>query len=213
MHCRHTIAWYDLLPVISWFILYGRCRYCHKTISWLYPFIEVLAGLCALLLFTYSNPQWWLAYTILLSALLITIRTDLEQLVIIRYFSLGLIPFGWLLSFYGFLPVNISESLLGTLVGHLLLELPRIVYKKIRRQEGMGNGDPELLAMIGAFTGPLGAWLSLLLGSLLGSIIGLGLLILKYDADTRIPFGPLLAFGCFIYLWLDYVFLNFLNIF
>lgn len=205
--CQQTIAWYDLIPVFSWFILKGRCRSCRGPISWLYPFIELLTAVLCLALYL-SIPAAYLApYGLFISALIVTIRTDLEAMVILRYFSLWLMPLGWFFAGAGLLPITLIESLLGSLAGYSILALPAYIFKKVRGIEGMGDGDPELLAMIGAFLGPLGAWFSVLIGSVIGSCVGIALALAGRSLqETKIPYGPLLAAGALGYLFFsDYV--------
>lgn len=199
-HCNKIIAWYDLIPIISWFVLRARCRQCTASISWLYPLIETITFLSLWGLYLFVSPHYWLAYGLFFSALVVTIRTDLEEMVILRPFSLGILPLGLIFSFFGLLPITFISSLLGAFLGFALLGLARHGYYAYAGEHGMGNGDPELLAAIGAFVGPTGCWLALLTGSFLGSCLGLGLFI-AYGAAARkkpLPFGPFLAIGAFI---------------
>jgi leader peptidase (prepilin peptidase)/N-methyltransferase len=199
-HCKQVIAWYDLLPILSWFILCGKCRSCKQPISLLYPVIEFIALLSLWGIFVYVEPIYWIAYGILFSALIVTIRTDLQQMIILRPFTLGIIPLGLILSSFGLLPITLAASVLGAFLGFAILASIRYGYYWYSGQHGMGNGDPELLAAIGAFTGPLGCWLSLLIGSCLGSLVGIALVV-RYGAQARkkpLPFGPFLAVGAFI---------------
>ncbi len=80
--CQHPIAWYDLIPILSWFILRGRCRNCHSPISLLYPLIEAITAVTLLWAwFVYDLPAFSI-YFIYISALIVSIRTDLEEMVI-----------------------------------------------------------------------------------------------------------------------------------
>lgn len=193
--CKTKLAWYDLIPVISWYMLNARCRTCKTSIHWLYPLIELLTALTFTLLFLYTPQIYWFSYMLFTSALIVTIRTDLDSMMILRLCSLGLIPVGLLLSYLGYLPVTLQESALGAFCGYALLWSIRKVFWLIRRQEGMGEGDQELLAGIGAFLGPYGVWQSLLIGSIVGSIIGIALALIFKKRIERLPFGPLLALG------------------
>ena len=198
--CKNIIAWYDLIPLFSWLFLRGRCRSCSATISWLYFLIELLALTVFWGIILFTHPSYWISYFLLFSALLITIRTDLENMVILRIFSLGLIPLGLLLSYFGYLPITLTESLLGILIGFGFLWLTKTIYFLLTNAVGMGEGDPELLAGIGAFVGPWACWNVLVAASFAGSLIGL-FLVLKYGAIARkypLPFGPFLALGTFI---------------
>lgn len=201
-YCSHTLAWYDLVPVVSWLVLGGSCRYCSSTISALYPFIETLAALlCVLVYLSPITPLFYGAYFCLFSALIISIRTDLEYMLISRFFSLCMIPLGLLLSALHLLPITLTESVVGALLGYGSLWLTATLFRALTHKDGLGEGDFELLAMIGSFTGPLGVWFALSCGSLIGSIlIALYLCITKKGPNTRVPFGPFLALGAFIYV-------------
>jgi len=198
-HCSSRIAWYDNIPVVSWLILNGSCRSCHQPISWLYPFIELLTALCLSLVVLYTPSQYWFAYGLFVSALIVTVRSDLETMLISRVVTLYALPLGWLCSWLGWLPISIVESLFGSLVGYAMLWIVSRSYFLIKGQEGMGEGDLELLAFIGSFTGPLGCWAAVLIGSITGTLAGI-IQIMRQGKSERIPFGPFLALGAFIFI-------------
>jgi leader peptidase (prepilin peptidase) / N-methyltransferase len=199
--CHNTIYWHDNIPVISWFILKGKCRYCGESISKLYPFIELLSVLLFVPLFYKFTFPFLLSYFIFFSALLITIRSDLETLLISRFATIFLIPLAFVLSYFNWLPITINQSLIGALFGYGLLFLISKIFTLITKKQGIGEGDFELLAFIGSFTGAMGVWISLLIGSIGGSITGIILLLLgKLKFTNKIPFGPFLAFAAIIYI-------------
>lgn len=213
-HCRHTIAWYDLVPLISWAMLKGKCRSCHKSISWLYPFIELFT-VCALsLLVLYVPLSYFLGYFIFFSALIITIRTDLDEMLISGYATTYLIPVGFFLSFFQLIPISIIDSILGASIGYGSLSLIASLFHRLTKKEGLGQGDMDLLGFIGAFTGIYGCWISLLLASIFGSLVGIIYLSItkKNTHHTRIPFGPFLALGAMSFVlgkvWLLETFLG-----
>jgi leader peptidase (prepilin peptidase) / N-methyltransferase len=200
-HCRQQLAWYDLIPLISWVALQGRCRTCRNSISLLYPFIELLTAVllsCMVLSFDY---HYWLGYGIFISALIVTIRTDFEKMLISRFMTWGLLPVAFVLSFFGLLPLTLLESVRGALFGYAVLWLIAKTFHAIRNIEGMGEGDIDLLAMIGAFTGITGAWTALLLGSLLGTCASLVHFLVSRHFHLKIAFGPWLAAGALIYIF------------
>jgi leader peptidase (prepilin peptidase) / N-methyltransferase len=211
-HCKTNLAWYDLIPLFSWIWLRGRCRYCHESISYLYPFIELLTALVGILLLICVPAPYWLAYGIFFSALIVSIRTDLEHMLISQYMNIYLIPFSMLACYAGLLPLALSESILGALCGYGFLSLIGYVFGAITGKEGIGGGDLDMLAFIGACTGLTGCWLSLTIGSLLGSIIGVTYLIATgQQQSTRIPFGPFLAAGAIIYVLCQCEILSYLS--
>lgn len=199
--CKHQLAWYDLIPILSWLMLRGSCRYCKQPISRLYPFIECATTLALVLLYIQTPQHYFLAYALFFSALIINIRTDLETMLISRFVSLFLIPLGFILSAYNLLPITLTQSVLGAALGYGVFYITSRLFHLITGKEGMGQGDVELLAFIGSFTGTIGCWITILVGSISGSIIGISIiLLLKKDKNTRIPFGPFLAFGAIAYV-------------
>ena len=134
-------------------------------------------------------------------------------MLIIRLFSLGLIPLGFLLSSIGLLPITFLDSLLGAFVGFAILWSIRKAYWHLRKQEGMGDGDQELLAGIGAFTGIMGIWITLLIASCMGSIYGITLLLFYGEQkNLKLPFGPFLALGALIYVLFSEYLITFLQL-
>lgn len=199
--CNTTLAWYDLIPLFSWIFLKGKCRTCSAPITWLYFFIEFITVLAFTSLFLLVPTAYWLAYGVFFSALLVTIRTDLEFMLISRYVSVFLVPFGFFFSYYDYIELSFFESILGTLTAYLFLRLVSVIFFKLTKREGMGEGDAELLAFIGSFIGLCGWWISLIVASLSGSLYGMGYMIWTRKKDsTKIPFGPFLALGALAYV-------------
>lgn len=198
-HCHMKIAWYDLLPVISFCALKGRCRQCKHSISTLYPFIELLTA-CTLTWLAYTpQSQYFFAYFLFFSALIITVRTDLERMLVSRFFTLWLVPLGIFLSAMKWLPISPVMSIGGALIGYVALFLCNKLFKSITKKDGLGEGDMDLLALIGSFTGIYGVWITLLVGSILGSILGISLILFgKLTKDQPMPFGPFLALGAIL---------------
>ena len=210
-HCKQPIAWYDLIPLFSWFWLRGRCRSCKEPISYLYPFIEFLTVLIGILLFTHVAPHYWFAYFIFFSALIVSIRTDLEHMLISQYMNLYLIPFMLLAAAMGLLPITLMDSIVGAVFGYSFLYVIGYIFRTLAGKECIGEGDLDLLAFIGSCTGLIGCWLSLTIGALLGSCIGIIYLITTKQAQgTPIPFGPFLATGAIIYVLFECDILSFL---
>lgn len=201
-NCLQKLAWYDLIPVVSWLMLGGRCRSCHASISKLYPFIELVTALSLYALSkTYHDPLLSICYFVFFSLLIISVRTDLETMLVSQYVTLGAVPLGFSAAALGFLPISLKESMLGAGLGFGMLWLIAALFKTLTRKEGMGRGDMELMALIGSFIGPIGVWLSLTIGALGGAVVGISAMILnKMHRSSRIPFGPFLAAGALIYM-------------
>ncbi|HJM69177.1 MAG TPA: prepilin peptidase [Candidatus Babeliales bacterium] len=211
-YCHQTIVWYDLIPVLSWIFLRARCRRCAAPISFLYPLIELLTVIVFLGLIYKVPMLYYFCYSIFFAALIISIRTDLETMLISRIVTLCLVPVGLVLALLGLLPITFSQALWGTLFGYLILWGIAKMFYLLTGKQGMGEGDYDLLALIGSFTGVVGVWLSLLLGSVVGSIVGiLSIAYLgKKQMTQPIPFGPFLAGGAILYVLFQTPITNFL---
>lgn len=199
-YCKHRLRWYDLIPVFSWLFLSGKCRYCHHKISRLYPFIEVLTVVLMNLLVLTVEPRYFAAYFIFFSALIVTIRSDIETMLISRFASIFLVPVGVMFSFFGYLPLSTFHSILGALFGYFSLYMMSWFFYVFTKKEGLGDGDMELLSCVGAFLGVYGAWITLIISSCLGSVFSiLYILIYKKNRFHRIAFGPFIAIGAISY--------------
>ncbi|MBD3231455.1 hypothetical protein GF322_02215 [Candidatus Dependentiae bacterium] len=212
--CNKTIPFYDNFPVISWFLLHGKCRFCQKYISILYPIIEILTAFIltsiffkifyfyGFFIFSINSIIYFISYIIFFSALIVATRTDLEALVIPQIFTLWLTPLGILLSHFDAIEISIYESVIGAAFGYSVLWLIAKIFTYFTQKEGLGVGDMELLAMIGAFLGPIGVWFCMLTGSFLGLITAsIYIFATKKNTSTQIPFGPFLALGATIYFF------------
>jgi leader peptidase (prepilin peptidase)/N-methyltransferase len=201
-HCHYYIAWYDLIPVLSYFILRRCCRNCKEPISLLYPFIELLTVCSILLLYYFIDAEYFLAYFVLFSALIVTIRTDLETMLISRWVTIALLPIGLFSSISDQIPIVPLNSILGAAFGYFFLWLIGTIFYAITHKQGIGEGDFELLACIGSFCGVFGAWITILIGSIMGSIIGITYFTYTgtLERDAKLSFGPFLAFGAMIYV-------------
>jgi leader peptidase (prepilin peptidase)/N-methyltransferase len=200
-HCDSPLPWHHLVPLLSWLMLKGCCSFCKEPISWLYPLIEFITAIAFVGLFATTNFSYLPAYSLFFSALIVTIRTDLEAFLIMSLMTLWIIPLGLLASTLHWLPISLFSSALGALIGAVFLWAVRKSFWLLREQEGLGLGDIELLAAIGSFIGPFGVLITLLIGSLLGTLIGLGVLTFTTTKDSvKLPFGAFLAFGALIFV-------------
>ncbi len=199
--CKHSLAWYDNIPLLSFIMLCGTCRYCKKPISWLYPFIELITLILMLALFARLDSHYWLAYFVFFSALIVTIRSDLESMLISRFATIFLIPAGFLFATLGCLPITLSQSIFGSIFGYAVLLGSAKLFAWVTGKQGMGQGDLELLAFIGAFIGPWGCWITLMLASTIGALGGIAYIVLsKKQSSIKIPFGPFLALGAIVFV-------------
>ena len=200
--CNRPIAWYDNIPILSYLVLFGRCRSCRAVISWRYPLIELSNAL------GYALIVWWfglgwpaVAYAALFSALLAITAIDIAHYIIPNVITLPGILLGLL--FAGtILPVGLVNAVLGVLIGGGILWFLAWVSPYLFGKEGMGGGDIKLLAMIGAFLGWKPTVLTMMVGAVVGSVVGGGLMVFKVMRRGQyLPFGPFLAFGAVVSLF------------
>jgi leader peptidase (prepilin peptidase)/N-methyltransferase len=201
-HCRSCgapIRPFDNVPVLSFLILGGRCRSCRAPISWRYPLVElgtstgfVLQGLA------HGDDLVLLASRLVLTALLVALfGTDLETQRLPNILTLPGTVVGFLLSFWA--PPGPFESLAGAALGAGMLFLIRWAWFRATGVEGMGLGDVKMAALIGAFLGPRQLWLVLVLASVGGAIVGIGMAALqRRSLDSRLAFGTFLSVAALI---------------
>jgi leader peptidase (prepilin peptidase) / N-methyltransferase len=205
--CGTPIKPYDNVPVFAWMWLRGKCRACGNPISVMYPVIELTTGLLFVAAFVEfgitQTTMKWLFFTCLMIILTVTdLRVRmLPDVVNWPGFAAGLmfsafVPpdrgFGGFLAWrllHARLPAfagGLLDGILGAALGSFLLWGLAVVYKVVRGREGMGMGDVKMMAMVGAFLGLRGTFLVLLAGSLMGSVIGLSLVLALYLGGWRI---------------------------
>ncbi len=217
LHCAHELAWYDLLPLVSWLSTKGRCRYCHKPIGYFEPLIEI--GTAALFVSFY---MYWTAVFVPLWPLLVLWGIALVLLVILfaydaKWFLLPdsmmwpFIAVSALIASVGVLfAANGSEALLDTALAVLVLSGLYLVLWAVSNGEWVGFGDVKLGLGLGLL---LGSWqlalLTLFLANLIGTLIVLpGLLTGKLSRKAHIPFGPLLIIGFIISLYFGHAIIS-----
>jgi len=201
-NCKKPIRFYDNIPLISYFLLRGKCRYCKKPISFQYPLIEGITALSSLFLIIKFGPSLsYLFYFAFVAALIVITVIDLYHQIIPDAISLPGIGVGLLASLL--IPqITLFNSLIGILLGGGSLFIVATFYQWLFKREGMGGGDVKLLAMIGAFLGWKAVLLTILLSSLIGSVTGILMMVVKgKDFKYAIPFGPFLSLGAVISLF------------
>lgn len=220
VNCEKTIAWYDNVPLLSFVVLGGRCRYCQARISFRYPVVELATGLLWFY-WIYSDGLTPPGVKMcVLSALLIgLIFSDLEERILPDEMTLGGVAIG--LGFAWFVKLDdfsghailwlmgvhpperfdsLIESAMGAVLPAFFLWGGGWVYEKLRHREGLGLGDVKLIAMVGAFLGLRAALYTLIVGSVAGSIIGYTYIKLtRKDAATyELPFGTFLGLAALV---------------
>jgi leader peptidase (prepilin peptidase)/N-methyltransferase len=199
--CANFIAWYDNIPVLSWLLLLGKCRKCQTPISPRYPFVELLTGLVfAAITYKYGYQWTTLEYLIFAWSLIVVSMIDLDLMILPDVFTLSGIVIG--LAGAALNPErSFSAALIGVLLGGGFLYAIAYLYLFLRKEEGMGGGDIKLLAWIGAVLGWTSVPFVILVSSILGSIVGLGL-ALRSQAGLKsvIPFSPYLALAALLFI-------------
>ena len=189
--CGHRLGVLDLVPVLSWLFLKGKCRYCQEAISIRYPAVELLTAALFMGVFlrwgisAYTLAGWALTVILVSSAFI-----DLDEGIIPDVITIPGVVLGLVVSFVtiGFFP-----ALWGALAFGGVLFLVAVISKG-----GMGGGDIKLAAVIGAFTGIPGAIITLLLSSFLGAVFGITLMLMgRAGRKTPVKFGPFLAIGAY----------------
>lgn len=149
----------------------------------------------------HAHPDFYLAYFFFFSALIVTMFTDVTTLLISQFVTLYAVPLGWMLSNLQLLPVSPLASIGGSLFGLLLMCAVRTLSRKALGKEGMGQGDVDLLCFIGSFTGPIGCWATLTIGSILASFAGLFYVVVtRGRRDVLLPFGLFLAVAAMLFV-------------
>lgn len=200
--CKQPVAARDNIPVLSYILLRGRCRHCSTRISVRYPVVELLsAGLIVLSLTVFGFSAEALAYTVLLWFLLVLSMIDLDHMLLPDQLTLPLMWLG-LLGSISVLPVSPTDAIIGAVVGYGFLWSLFWLFKLLTGKEGLGYGDFKLLAALGAWLGWQLLPMVVLLASLAGALVGIGLIVTKRKAQgTPLPFGPFLAMGGVAALW------------
>lgn len=209
--CKAAIPGYLNIPLLSYVWLRGRCRSCRVRISPRYFVVELLTALAALALYFQFGLSFTFFVTFVFTAALIVISfIDLDVRIVPDVISLPGIIAGLVFSIAGYflfedmfevVPTPLS-SLIGVLVGGGFLLATAWIYEKVTGVDGMGGGDIKLLAMIGAFLGWPSVPVTLFVASVLGSVIGIGLMVAT-GAGRRLalPFAPFLCSGALAYVF------------
>ena len=213
--CKKKIFWYENIPILSYFILGGKCSKCKKKISFQYPLVEIISIISFLIIYYFFGISLTtILLIILFLSFLIIFFIDLKHYIIPDVLTFPMMALGFFKSFDPNLsPIfpNYINSLLGGIIGYGIIWLLIIFYKKIRNKEGMGLGDAKLLAVIGFWFG----WISIPFVIFLSSVTALiivtpDLLKKSKKLTSEIPFGPYIITGTFIYLLFQNEFISLL---
>ncbi len=206
--CGSALPWQVNLPIIGWLRLKGRSACCSTKISPRYPVVELLTALLTVWIWNLYPSLLGLAYLVFTYGLIIATFIDIDHFIIPDEISLGGCVAGLILS--GLIPQlqetsnpwqALINSLLGLVFGGGLLLVIALVGSFILRKEAMGMGDIKLVAGMGAFLGWQAPLFIIAVSSVLGSVIGIGMMIRKQKRwGLKMPFGPFLAMAAVIWI-------------
>jgi len=220
--CNAAIRWYQNIPIFSWLALRGKCANCKAPISPRYILIEFLGG-CLFLAafhlvvcsgrFDSAALPWYkfvdlLIWWIWLSLMIVGSMIDFDHKLLPDFVTVGGMVLGVTSSVAGFLAfgsvVFVLHSLSGLVFGFGLLWLIRYLGSKAFKREAMGLGDVFLMGAVGALFGPFAVLATLILSSVFGSIVGVGMVLLsktKFGRFVEIPYGPYICLGCLVWMF------------
>jgi leader peptidase (prepilin peptidase)/N-methyltransferase len=202
--CGKAIYPWDNIPLLSYLVLRGRCRFCSEHISLRYPAIELLTGL--LFLFVYMKYNFsilFIIYSILINTFIIVSMIDYDFKIIPNIITIPGIMLCLLINIFVF-PYDFHSFLIGALSGVAIFYIIAII-----SNGGMGGGDIKLIAMIGAFLGWKGVFFTIFSGAMFGSIVGILLILIgKKRRKDKVPFGPFLSFGATLYIFVGNSLIN-----
>lgn len=207
-NCQEPIKSYDLIPIVSYFILGGKCRNCSQHISWRYPTIELLTAICFTLVYYVYGFSYFSVIGILLTSLLIIIAMiDIDTMEIYDRFQVLMLVLA-----FGMLLIT-PLPLLDHLIGFFIISLP--FYLIAYLTGGIGGGDIKLIAIAGLLLGYQATLIAFFIASIIGGTVAIVLLITKQkERKSLIAFGPYLCVGVYIaYLYGNQIFAWYLNFF
>jgi leader peptidase (prepilin peptidase)/N-methyltransferase len=206
--CKSKINWFNNIPLISFLILGGKCKSCKSGIDKRYFIVELTSVISFLFIYHFFGLSITSVLLAVLSIFFIIIFfIDLKHYIIPNALTFPLMIIGFAKSFDPNLNINLFpnylNSLIGGILGYLVIWLIILFYKKIKDKEGMGLGDAKLLSAIGFWFGWVSIPFIIFLSSVIALIIVTPSLINKSkEMSSQIPFGPYLVIGCVLYLLL-----------
>ncbi|BFM10855.1 type IV prepilin peptidase/methyltransferase PilD [Simiduia litorea] len=204
-NCNTPIKAYHNIPVLSYLALGGKCHACKVSISIRYPFVELASGLlCFALAWNFGASLQTIALLFFTWSLIALTMIDVDTMLLPDDITLPLMWAGLIINSFGLI-TDFHSAFWGAVAGYGVLWSVFWLFKAITGKDGMGYGDFKLLAAIGAWLGWQSLPLVILLSSLVGAVIGIGLIMLRnQDNQTPIPFGPYLAIaGWIAMMWGD----------
>ncbi|MDO8610291.1 MAG: prepilin peptidase [bacterium] len=216
--CKKKLAWFDLVPVLSFLIIQGKCRYCHKKLSLFYPFVEIVTGVMFVLTWQYlpsglvmdfaKYPSYFLfkfAYLGIISCLIAIFFADMKYHIIpdqvqIAFFIFSLVA----------LPMHglVLKVFVDYVIAAFVVASPIAFLHYVTKGNGMGFGDVKLAFVIGFLMGIKQGFIVLYFAFIFGAIVGtLFMFLKKRGLKSKIAFGPFLVLGLIImFFWGNWIF-------
>jgi leader peptidase (prepilin peptidase) / N-methyltransferase len=221
--CGAAIRPWDNIPVVSWLLLRGKCRACKTKISAMYPVVELLtAALFWACFYAFGLTTEAAKWAIFSALMIVLVFTDLRERILPDVVNYSGFAVGLLLSLvtkpsdgsalwianrvFDFPPpapvISLADALLGAAFGSGLLWLVAELYFRLRRREGMGMGDVKMMLMAGAFLGLKRTMLTILAGSVLGSVLGMAFMVARRKgSEYELPFGSFLGMAAVLVMF------------
>ena len=213
--CKKKILWYENIPLLSFFLLRGRCSNCKVSIPKSYPMVEILSGLVAIILwpkvFSFHKildfSFYFSIYCIFLSHFLIDIKHKILPNALNFYLAIIFLTFSLVFKSWNY-------WLYGMLIGALFPLSVTWLFYLAKKKEGLGMGDIKLFGILGIHLGPMGIIHNIFLSCLTGSIFGFMLILLKkLKKESEMPFGPFIILVATFQIFFPDFFNKFLKIF
>jgi leader peptidase (prepilin peptidase)/N-methyltransferase len=211
--CSTPLKWYDLVPIFSFIIGKGKCRYCREGISLRYPATEILNGILYIVVYLkFGFTIEFFFYSIIFSILIVITFIDLEHMIIPDILIVLIISFTILYKFVSYILYNKAPELLNS-IGGLIFSSILFILIILVSKGGMGTGDVTLIGSLGFILGIKNISLTIFLSFILGAIISIILLITKIkNKKDPIPFAPFIILAFFIVLfWGDNILFWYIN--
>jgi len=200
--CEHKLSWLDTIPVLSYFLLGGRCRHCDDRIGGQYMLVEISCMAWSLALaFHFGMTLYWPIHLVLGCMLIAGSFIDFETFLLPNRITFGGAVLAVAASFVLENP-GWQDAILGAVFGGMFFWILQQAYRLWRKEEGLGTGDVKLMLMVGAMTGLTGLPLTILAAAVTSALAS-AFYVLRPGGEglkTRIPFGPFLSLGCMVYV-------------
>ncbi len=201
--------WSYILEIIAYFLLHQKFKLLKINSKDPIQLLLLSASTITFIVATYTCLPETPLFFFLISALWITVFTDMAHMLISRWVSLYLVPVGIIASWFDMTQITATESIITCIISAALLTLINKIFCFFKGHDGLGQGDIELLACIGAWLGIFGTWFTITIASTVGTILGLLYMLWTKKTIKALPFGPFLAFGAIIFILYEKYIINF----